>query len=296
MASLLSNMDSVATLAPPTRPSAARKRKSSPVYVEDSFDSAPPEADYGFSTYRDGDDYHNGDSSDGAGPSSEPYYSSPLKKVKKAKLEPQDEEGIPASSDGMDLDLDEDDEFDKTFDEIDFADLQFDSTGKVDSQEEKKPLPVKPAPQPTNQYLRPINDKNPKTEPNELKKLEEANEAWDAIDKDLSANTESAEFDSLGPLASASKDIAASFTVDALDQEGNMVFFWLDYLELGGKVHFTGKVFDKGAEEAGRAPWVSCCVVVDGIDRNLFIKPRQWTLGMLQYLSLVPFTHLGYPR
>jgi DNA polymerase alpha subunit A len=55
-------------------------------------------------------------------------------------------------------------------------------------------------------------------------------------------------------------------------------FYWLDYLEQDGLVHLLGKTFDKVTER-----YVSCCVTITGIQRNLFILPRDRRLGEMGY-------------
>ena len=61
-----------------------------------------------------------------------------------------------------------------------------------------------------------------------------------------------------------------SNNVDALEADGSMCFFWLDYLELDGKLYFIGKLKDKTS-----GLWVSCSITVEGIERNLFVLPRE---------------------
>lgn len=65
-----------------------------------------------------------------------------------------------------------------------------------------------------------------------------------------------------------------SVNTQVLEEDGSLHFYWLDYLENDGKVYFIGKVIDK--ETNG---YVSCCVTVEGIERNLFVLPRQQHLG-----------------
>jgi hypothetical protein len=51
--------------------------------------------------------------------------------------------------------------------------------------------------------------------------------------------------------------------------------YWLDYLETNGVVHLIGKALDK---LTGR--YISCCVSIHGIERNLFVLPRSRRQGM----------------
>ena len=65
-----------------------------------------------------------------------------------------------------------------------------------------------------------------------------------------------------------------SSSVSALEQDGSLRFYWIDYLELDGKVYFVGKIFDKQTSN-----YVSCCVTVDGLERNLYVLPRTRRVG-----------------
>lgn len=58
--------------------------------------------------------------------------------------------------------------------------------------------------------------------------------------------------------------------VQALEEDGSVRFYWLDYVETNGVLHFIGKVLDKETKK-----YVSCALTVEGIDRNLFVLPRQ---------------------
>ncbi|KAJ2926264.1 hypothetical protein H1R20_g10824, partial [Candolleomyces eurysporus] len=61
-----------------------------------------------------------------------------------------------------------------------------------------------------------------------------------------------------------------SITIEALEPDGSLRFFWLDYLEHDGKLYLVGKLKDKKTNA-----WVSCCVTVEGLQRNLFALPRE---------------------
>lgn len=76
--------------------------------------------------------------------------------------------------------------------------------------------------------------------------------------------------------AEAEKELPKPMKVSAFEggvkEEGSHLrFFWLDYLEVNGVVHLFGKVWDK----TGSGKWVSCCVTVKGIERNLYFLPRE---------------------
>jgi DNA polymerase alpha subunit A len=70
-------------------------------------------------------------------------------------------------------------------------------------------------------------------------------------------------------LGSGSSSSASKSSVDALEPDGTLRFFWLDYLEHNGKLFLTGKVKEKTSSS-----WVSACLAVEGLQRNLFMLPR----------------------
>lgn len=61
-----------------------------------------------------------------------------------------------------------------------------------------------------------------------------------------------------------------STRVQALEDDGTLRMFWLDYLELHGKVYLVGKVLDKSIDR-----YVSACVTIENLERNLFVLPRE---------------------
>ncbi|KAK4685136.1 DNA polymerase alpha subunit A, partial [Tremellales sp. Uapishka_1] len=58
-------------------------------------------------------------------------------------------------------------------------------------------------------------------------------------------------------------------TENILEEDGSLRMFWLDFMEADGVVHLVGKVQDRSSKR-----WVSCCLSIMGIERNLFVKPR----------------------
>jgi len=58
--------------------------------------------------------------------------------------------------------------------------------------------------------------------------------------------------------------------ISVLEPDGSLRFFWLDYLEHEGKLYFISKLKDKDS-----GAWVSCCVTVEGLQRNLFVLLRE---------------------
>ena len=86
---------------------------------------------------------------------------------------------------------------------------------------------------------------------------------WSAVQDSLLPISKPSEFDEV-------KAQPGSVRADnVLEDDGNLRIFWLDYMEQDGIVHFVGKVFDR---QSGK--FVSACVSVNGIQRNLFVKPR----------------------
>ena len=76
--------------------------------------------------------------------------------------------------------------------------------------------------------------------------------------------------DTLGPLSEPTSSSLKPSNISALEPDGSFRFFWLDYLEHDGKLYFVGKLKDKHS-----GVWASCCVTVAGLQRNLFVLPRE---------------------
>ncbi|CAG8796981.1 8459_t:CDS:10, partial [Gigaspora margarita] len=66
-------------------------------------------------------------------------------------------------------------------------------------------------------------------------------------------------------------DLYDPFVADQTDVISRM--FWIDAYEKQGNVHLFGKIFDKNANL-----YVSCCLIVNNINRNIFVLPRQCKL------------------
>ncbi|KIO25836.1 hypothetical protein M407DRAFT_24793, partial [Tulasnella calospora MUT 4182] len=253
-----------------TTKSVARKRKPS---MSDSSDG------YGF------EDFNNHRESAGFGPSSDVgLQSSPLKPAKKAKLE-EVEPKLGDSSDG-DFDTFLTDEDDAAFADLDFNDLQFEET-KPKPTIPPKPEPAKQPPKPPAIKAEPVDEKPvlssaSKSKPvmmtdREVKNLDLEVPSWLQVNDISNVKAKSGDDEGLGPLNSSTNGATSSSTVNAFEEDGSLRFFWLDYLELDGKLYFVGKVLDRGADGKKRN-WVSCCVTVDGIERNLFVRPREFRL------------------
>ncbi|KAK0471778.1 DNA polymerase alpha catalytic subunit [Armillaria novae-zelandiae] len=106
--------------------------------------------------------------------------------------------------------------------------------------------------------LKPVKEE-PIIAPLPKKEEAEALPSWLSVYDSLAI----AEADMLGPLDSSSSS-ASSSKITALEPDGSLRFFWLDYLEHEGKLYFVGKMKDKTM-----GLWISCCVTVEGLtDKN----------------------------
>ncbi|KAG7093423.1 hypothetical protein E1B28_007104 [Marasmius oreades] len=234
MANLFNTLDSAPT---PSTTAKSRKRKTSP----DDRDSSPI-------PYRNGgyDDFAEA-SSDGpiddfiSMPSSDDIILSPKKKQR------IDAGGITPAAHRlakMDVDAEIDDIDFEAFDDIDldFDDFEVKTTVKAEKMDVTIPV-EKPKPE----------------------EKEDALPSWLAVYDSL--NVTAAE--SLGPTASTSSSSNTS-NVDALEPDGSLHFYWLDYLEHDGQISFVGKVKDKTL-----GALVSACITVENLERNLFVLPRK---------------------
>ena len=234
---------------PTTKPTKSRKRKPSPEAQYRSHDrsSSPP----GYA----------GSSSDGLyddiqALSSDDIMMSPMKKMK------TDVGVMPAIERFTQLDVHssgaEDFDFDASFDEID-DDLLMD----VDL-DNSKPVIPKPKTTKTDRNLKvqskPVNGRDGKKE-----KADDGVPAWLSVYDSLSVTTD----DTLGSSIGTSSSSVNASKISALEPDGSLRFFWLDYLEHEGKIYFVGKLKDKTS-----GTWISCCVTVEGLQRNLFVLPR----------------------
>lgn len=66
---------------------------------------------------------------------------------------------------------------------------------------------------------------------------------------------------------------------ESTQPERTLRMYWLDYLETNGVVHLIGKALDKITGK-----YISCCVSIHGIERNLFVLPRSRRQGMSESL------------
>jgi len=105
-----------------------------------------------------------------------------------------------------------------------------------------------------------------------VKKEEEENPSWLSVYDSLTVNPDE-NLGKLGNAAMASSSSTHASTISALEGDGSFRFFWLDYLEHEGVLYFVGKSLDKNTNS-----YVSCCVTVTNLQRNLFVLPRPYQL------------------
>jgi DNA polymerase alpha subunit A len=280
MTSLLGTMDTIpaTTSAAPARK--GRKRKSSVVYEYDDNSSSPVPPD--FSSYRKKSSYRDTSSDglldDGTGhPSSDDQVMSPNKKIKMIG------DGMtPATERLAHLDVhggsdDYDTSFDAAFDDVDmdvFMDVDEDGIKNSKLQMKTESMDVN------------LNKKLFKDSNSISSKKQETDSipSWLSVYDSLSVSAP----DSLGPLTTTATSSVNPSKISALEADGSLRFFWLDYLELEGRLYFIGKLKDKAS-----GAWVSCCVTVEGIERNLFVLPQQKRMeqdedGELYETDMVP--------
>lgn len=246
MKSILSNMDSAPV---PARPN-PRKRKNS-----SDFDYT---IDY--HTYRDheagssdgGDDFGNTDFSAQAS-SDDDHSGIPTKKFKAANG--RSINVIPAAKKMGKLEIgDSPDEYDDEFGAFPENEMDLDGPPVKKEPRVKKELVIKQEPTP-------VTIPPPKLSTSHSKVLKEEPPSWLAVHAALTSAPE----ETIG----GSTSNLPSSKVQALEEDGTLRFFWLDYQEENGVVFLIGKVLDKST---GR--YVSASVSIQGIQRNLFVLPR----------------------
>ncbi|KAJ1909617.1 DNA-directed DNA polymerase alpha catalytic subunit pol1 [Tieghemiomyces parasiticus] len=107
----------------------------------------------------------------------------------------------------------------------------------------------------------------------------------------LDAATTDADLDDSKPATGGSTatssmpSASATATAEAvLDADGTLPFFWLDAFEKDGLVYLFGKVRHQPpcstgpTDPAKAARYLSCCLTVRNLDRNLFVLPREKVL------------------
>ena len=243
MKSILSDMDSAPVLSRPN----PRKRKNSPDFNHATDYHTYREHDAGSSDA--GDDFGNNNFSAQAS-SDEDYYAIPAKKFKATNGKSINV--IPAAKKMGKLEIDDGrDEYDDEFGAFPDYEMELDESPiKKEPGVKKEPM-VKQEPMPVA-----IPPPKPSTS-----RTKEEPPSWLAVHAALTSAPE----ETIGALPSN----LPSSKVRALEEDGTLRFFWFDYQEQGGIVCLVGKVLDKST---GR--YVSACVSIQGIQRNLFVLPR----------------------
>lgn len=248
---LLGDMNAIKTV--PSNPSRSRKRKPSPPpkYRSNDHRSSSPV------------DIYDGAHSDGfhgeAAPSDDEF-TSPKKK-------PRTDPTIKPALDGLtNLDVYSSGPEDAGMDDYDFGDSSLDELdpSAFDQLDEVKPGTSKATPkvEPAEVDLKkPLKPLPGSALPE--KKAENLN--WMSYYDSLSVAKDEALGSGPSAFASMTQD-----RISALEPDGSLRFFWLDYLEHDGKVHFIGKLKDKNS-----GMWISCCVTIENLQRNLYVLPRE---------------------
>ena len=268
MSGLLGDWDVTSSLTTSKVPS--RKRKPTPDYRYDDPSSSPgPSASRGSTYTRRGNQGHrdtfvdtssDGFPSDGFEigndmSSDDGLLTSPKKKVRtEAKgiaptIEKMGAMGVAGPADA------DDDEFYNSFDDIPIHDLM---------EMDEKPIVIPKAELPPA--------KIPKLEAKSAAIKNEENPSWLSVYDSLTVKTDEA-FGKLGSGTAVSSSSTHASTISALEEDGSFRFFWIDYLEHEGVLYFIGKTLDKNTKS-----YVSCCVTVTNLQRNLFVLPRPYQL------------------
>ncbi|KDQ26754.1 hypothetical protein PLEOSDRAFT_1105655 [Pleurotus ostreatus PC15] len=129
--------------------------------------------------------------------------------------------------------------------DYDFSDVDMDQFMDMDDLEEE---------------IKPVVKR--KTAQNAAKKEETINASWMSFRDNLNVVDESP--------TKASSSTNKHSDISALESDGSLRFYWLDYVEQAGRVYLVGKLRDKAS-----GGWVSCCVTVENLERNLYVLPRE---------------------
>ena len=243
----------------------SRKRKSSPEYP--SSDPAPPSSDHSFFSSSGRKRYGVEEDDDLWG----------MKKPRISDITAVPDENYPS---GMDLDVGGMEDVVVKSEPRDFDEDDDDNDGL----QVKEARPLVPS---TKVNRRVVNSTSvrhtiPKPEPVSIKvepgvkspRPQHAQQAngksavpgathWSSVQDALAPQTKVSDLDEVktsgGPIKKE----------NIVEADGSLRIFWLDQMEQDGVVHLVGKVLDR---QSGK--YVSACVSVNGIKRNLFVKPR----------------------
>ncbi|KAI0358255.1 hypothetical protein OH77DRAFT_1256462 [Trametes cingulata] len=262
MASLLGDMDNIS--AKPVVKSRKRKPEPEPVYDDGGSSPNPFSTSYRTKAKGKGYDYAGTDpdtSSDGffdegvGASSGDDFVLSPKKKPRTEApgitpaIERMGRLGVQSGAEDADTSFDDlDMDAFMEIDEDELADIKPKPKTKLEVDAEAKPL-------------KPLN-----TNADGKKKLDDT-PAWLSVYDSLKVATD----DTLGSLPTATPArTAAPTNLSILEEDGSLRFYWLDYLEHEGKLYFIGKTQDKKTKT-----WISICVTVENLQRNLFVLPRE---------------------
>ncbi|EJD07472.1 uncharacterized protein FOMMEDRAFT_137775 [Fomitiporia mediterranea MF3/22] len=270
MSSLLGKMEKV---TPDTR---FRSRKRKPRDISPLTSSSPDD----FNGYRAPGDFYADTSSDGpideysVPPSDDLDISGPFKRQRRedADVKPAVQKfkifNVATSSEGLST------PYDDSLDDIDMSEFTHD-------EEELKPkIEIVKMEDDDMDLLNHRHAKESNAVNNvKVEKMEDETPSWVNVHASLKVEKND---DSLGPLGGRSANVRSS-NVAALEDDGSLRFFWIDYLEQDGNVHFIGKLKDKKTKL-----WVSCCLTVENLERNLFVLSRPKKLEDGHETDIVP--------
>lgn len=180
---------------------------------------------------------------------------------KRPRHDPQDVSMTPTIERMADLDVHTSSDGFESGNDVNYDDF-FDNDDVMMELDEK---PVKPEPEEIK-----LPKKAPRVPVKETKAEEvDMKPAWLSVYDSLAVAKEEEQISPLKQTNSSSK----SSNIDALEPDGTLRFYWLDYLEHDGRLYLVGKVKDKKTQA-----WISSCLTVDGLERNLFVLPREKTI------------------
>ncbi|KAI9190484.1 DNA-directed DNA polymerase alpha catalytic subunit pol1 [Blastocladiella emersonii ATCC 22665] len=70
--------------------------------------------------------------------------------------------------------------------------------------------------------------------------------------------------------------VGAVNPASVVEPDGRLLMFYLDAAEINGVVFLFGKVRASAGAGEQRDQWASCCVAVRGVERNMFLLPREF--------------------
>jgi DNA polymerase alpha subunit A len=117
-----------------------------------------------------------------------------------------------------------------------------------------EPIATKVKAEPESPVKKPVH-----IAPTTTKPVPNGSAHWSTVQEDIKS----------GELEQVRAPVGSVKPENVLEEDGTLRIFWLDQMEQDGVVHLVGKVLDRNT---GR--YVSACLSINGIKRNLFVKPR----------------------